>query len=84
MKLYSVRDIATGTYANPFAQQSHAAAIRSFKQLANDKQSQNMVAQFPSDYELYYVGRFDQDTGRLEEEQAPEKIANGQDMVGGA
>jgi hypothetical protein len=58
MELYSVRDICTERYSNPFLAETDKAAIRAFEK---DRQSQP----FPDDFELYLVGAFDTQSGVL-------------------
>lgn len=62
-RLYSIFDKATGAYAAPFAQPTNAGAIRAIKMDMQDKNS--MLGQHPSDYELWYVGDFDTEDGKI-------------------
>lgn len=72
LKAYAVRDTKSEIYNAPFFQKTHGEAERSFKQLANDTQS--MVGRYPEDFDLYYVGEYDDQTGKFKANAAPEHI----------
>lgn len=62
-KLYSIFDKATGAYAAPFTQPTNAGAIRAIKM---DMENENsMLGKHSGDYELWFVGEFDTDTGQI-------------------
>lgn len=63
LKIYCIKDTKSG-YMNPFYLQNDEIAIRSFKKAANETQS-NAVNDFPEDKELWYLGTFDSDTGKI-------------------
>ena len=63
LKTFTIRDSKGEFYSPPFFQKTHGEAERSFKQLVQDQQSQ--VSKFPEDYDLYYIGEFDDNTGKL-------------------
>lgn len=63
-KLYSVFDKKAAVYCAPFLAHNMASAIRDLSRAANDPQS--VVGQYPSDYELYEVGDWDENTGVIE------------------
>lgn len=72
-KMYSIRDQKAEVYNTPFFSRTHGDAERTLVRLANDPQS--MIAQFPLDYDLYYLGDYDTDTGKLTPVSAPQHIA---------
>lgn len=63
MKLYSIFDKQTATYNAPFAQPTHGAAERAVKGEVNNQES--MLGKYSSDYELWFVGWFEESTGEL-------------------
>lgn len=63
MNLYTIKDRAADTFCVPYTEPSDSAARRGFKIIKEDEKS--MIGKFPDDYELYYVGSFDSNTGRL-------------------
>ena len=62
LKTFTIRDSKGEFYSPPFLQKTHGEAERSFKQLVQDQRSQ--VSKFPEDYDLYYIGEFDDNTGK--------------------
>lgn len=69
-KLYSIRDQKSETFNPPFLQHSHGEAERTFGELANDTKTQ--IGKHPTDYDLYYLGQFDTNSGKFELLDAPE------------
>lgn len=72
LKAYSVRDSKGEVYHTPFFQKTHGEAERNFTALARDPKSQ--VSQFPEDYDLYYIGEYDDNTGKFESITTPQHI----------
>jgi hypothetical protein len=60
-EVYAIRDSKAEMFHPPFLQKAKGEAERTFKQLANDPQTS--VGSFPEDYDLYYVGKFDDNSG---------------------
>ena len=63
-KMYTVFDSAAGAYLPPFYQPSRGAAVRVFRDTANDENS--MIGKHPGDYTLFEIGEYDDQTGRVE------------------
>lgn len=57
MNMYSIFDVKTDTFGVPFFAPSHGSALRSFQDLANDKNT--TVGRHPEDFKLVCVGLFD-------------------------
>lgn len=64
-RLYSIRDRKVG-YMQPVIRQNDAAAIRDFVATISLSGSESMLNLCPSDFDLYYVGTFDDESGELE------------------
>lgn len=62
--LYSVYDLKSQTYSQPFPAKNHADALRGFSVEVNNQKSQ--INQFPEDFCLYYLGTYDENFGKLE------------------
>jgi len=60
---YSIYDRKALVYHSPFFAVSHGAAVRSFSDLANDRQT--TIGRHPVDYVLFHVGQFDDSSGVL-------------------
>jgi len=63
-RVYSIRDAKAEVFNQPWFAKTHGEAERNFAQLSRD--SKSMVAQFPEDYDLYYIGTYDDQTGLID------------------
>jgi len=66
-KIFSVLDIKTGAYMQPFFSATIGSAIRSVSDAAMDPQS--MLGRHREDFQLYLMGTFDDATGRITPEE---------------
>lgn len=57
LNIYSVFDIKSGIYGNPFYTHTQAEAIRLFADAANDPET--ALSKHPADYRLDKIGVFD-------------------------
>lgn len=78
-KILAVRDRASMTYLNPFAQPARGVAIRTFCELVNDENHQ--FGKHPNDYELWELGEFDDQTGKFDLYEEPDFVGVGSDFV---
>lgn len=82
MKLVAVavKDLAVGAFMRPFFVQSRGVANRSFADEVNNAESP--MNKHPEDYELYELGSFDEESGRLAEHEdgAPVLLSRGKDV----
>lgn len=63
-RVFAVLDSKVGTFAQPFFAATTASALRSFGAAAMDPNS--MLGKHPSDFTLYELGSFDDETGFFE------------------
>lgn len=77
--VYAVRDSALQAFMNPFVAPSRGIALRSFMDEANRSESE--MFKHPKDYELFWLGWFDEDSGHLEPLIAPESVARAADVL---
>lgn len=75
--MYAVKDALVG-FGVPFASNSNAEAIRAFVRVATDTKSDIFAS--PGDYDLYYIGTYDTDTGLLTS-TIPDMIYRGRSAV---
>lgn len=73
LRIYSIRDSKAGVFNQPWFAKTHGEAERNFIQLSRDEKS--MVSQFPEDYDLYFLGSYDDQSGKIEPLSAPEHVA---------
>ena len=65
LKMFAIFDTASEAYMTPWFMVNRATALRAFNQLAKDSNSQ--VNKSPSDYVLYEIGTWDDNTGAMDE-----------------
>lgn len=65
--VFAVLDKQVAAYGPPFFARSLGEAKRSFIDACSPGQNTSFI-KFPADYDLYYLGRFDDNTGRFEME----------------
>lgn len=71
-KMYSIRDAKAEIYHVPFYNKTHGEAERNLKQLLNDEKSS--ISQYPEDFDLYYIGTYDDQTGVIKALATPQHI----------
>lgn len=73
LKIFSIRDAKCETFNTPFYQKTHGEAERNFHKLVQDDKS--TINQFPEDYDLYYLGEYDDNTGLTKGLDTPQHVA---------
>lgn len=71
MQVYSILDNVSGNYGNPQLGTNDATAIRATKDLINRDEN---IRNHASDYALYRIGEFDDQTARIEPLEKPELL----------
>jgi len=79
LKMYSVRDSKAETFHPPFYKRTHGEAERDFQALAHDEKSQ--VSKFPEDFDLYWVGSYDELSGKVNGLDSPQHIVKAIQLV---
>jgi len=77
--LVSLYDRATEAYAPIMTVNTRNEALRSFRQAVNDPQTP--IHTNPTDYELYQLGTFNDQTGEINTD-APDLIGRAEDFKG--
>lgn len=72
LKIYSIRDSKGEIYNPPFYKKTHGEAERDFTTLCKDEKS--TVAQYPEDFDLYYLGDYDDVKGTISSLDTPQHI----------
>lgn len=65
--LYSIYDTASGIYSSPIFAEADGQVTREFQDLALNKE--HPFGQHPEDYALYRLGRYNDQTGKLDNEE---------------
>lgn len=74
VRYYAIRDSKVG-FMNLQAQQNDDVAARGFKNLLNSSE-RNIVNTNPEDYSIYFIGEFDENTGKFTPLEEPLFICN--------
>jgi len=72
LRAYTIRDTKAEAFGAPFFQKTHGEAERNFTALVRD--SQSMLYKFPDDYDLYYLGTYNDADGKFTLLDAPEHL----------
>ena len=76
--MFSIKDDKTG-FSCPTCDQSEASAVRNFSFAVNN--SDTVMGFAPKDYDLYKVGEFDTDSGKIRT-FVPEFVVSGSSVFG--
>lgn len=77
VNLYSVRDLASGTFNQPWCDMKDEVAIRGFSQAVNNN---DIMGFRPADFQLFQIGTLDLDKGELVP-MLPNLICKGEDVI---
>lgn len=72
LRIYSIRDSKAEIFNQPIFQKTHGEAERNFQTLVKDEKS--MVSKYPEDFDLYYLGTYDDQTGLVKPLDTPQHI----------
>lgn len=79
-QICAIRDRAVASFQRPFFAPAIGAAIRAFGDEIN-RQGSEMHAH-PSDYDLFHLGEFDDETAKFTTLEQPKQIAIGDQLKG--
>lgn len=71
----SVFDSKAQLFSAPFVSHSRITAVRDFEGAVRDVGSG--INKFPSDYQLYLIGKWDEESGRIDQLDVPELLVRG-------
>ncbi len=78
MSVFSVLDAKTRAFMMPFYSHTIASALRTFSDATKDPAS--LMHQHPSDFQLWLIGEFDDQTGEITP-QIPQSLGSAVDHV---
>lgn len=81
MVIVSILDTAAGAYGRPAYIASEGVAIRQFQDEVNRESEDNQLYKHPDDFQLYYLGTFDDNTGGFDLLASPKMIARAKDIM---
>lgn len=73
LKAFSIRDQKAEVFNTPFFQKTHGEAERAFRELLSDPKS--MPSKYPDDYDLYFIGTYNDQTGVITPLDTPQHLA---------
>ena len=79
MKMYAIYDRAIEAFGQPIFVKAQGQAIRSFMDECKNPESQ--FNKHPEDYELYYIGEFDETKGSITNNMNMERVARATDYT---
>lgn len=67
LKMFSVLDVASDLYGNPWFMASKGEAVRAFSELVND--GKTMPGRYPEQFKLMQIGEFDNESGTVSQDE---------------
>lgn len=71
-QMFSIRDAKGEVFHPPFFKNTLGEAERDFREVANDPKSN--LQKYPEDFDLYYLGTYDDLTGTFQPLETPKHI----------
>jgi len=81
MVIVSIMDTAAGAYGRPAFVASEGVAVRQFQDEVNRSSDDNQLYKHPDDFNLYYLGTFDDNTGAMDLLAQPKLVARAKDIM---
>lgn len=72
LKVFSIRDAKSEIFMTPFFQKTHGEAERTFKEAVKNENS--LISKYPEDYDLYFLGEYDDQSGKMEILDTPQHL----------
>lgn len=79
-KMFAVRDIKANMFFDVFPQPTEQLAQRGFAEVVNGDPSTN-IAKYPEDFQLFYLGEYDEQKGVIEGLKVPQMVCSGLDVL---
>lgn len=79
LNIYAIKDTKVA-FKQPFYTHNDSVAERMFRNAVNDQEHQSELSLNPQDHELWYLGKYDDETGSITE-CTPKFICKGIDLV---
>lgn len=79
--LFCVRDRKANVFKPPFPEKNKVEAVRAFQIVCNKEGDHNQFRLYPDDFELLYLGEFNESTGKFALVEFPEVMASPRDFL---
>lgn len=77
MVIVAIRDVKADNYARPWFVQTVAVAMRSFADEVNREDKENQLNTHSEDFQLWEIGIYDDNDGKIYGKETPKLIASG-------
>ena len=77
LHIVAIRDIKANVFAQPYFVASIGGAIRSFGDECSRAAPDNIMYNHPHDFELYKIGTYDDNNGKIEQAAEHQQLAFG-------
>lgn len=74
--LYAVYDKKVSVFGNLIPALNDQDATRAVRTAVNDPSKQNPIAVYPEDYDLYFIGQYDEMVGKLMQDEMPRHVTS--------
>jgi len=81
MVMVSIKDTAADAFGRPAFVASEGVAVRQFQDEVNRSSDDNQLYKHPDDFHLYYLGLFDDATGKIDLLETPKLIARAKEVM---
>jgi len=81
MVMVSIKDTAADAFGRPAFVASEGVAVRQFQDEVNRSSDDNQLYKHPDDFHLYYLGLFDDSSGKIELLESPKLIARAKEVM---
>lgn len=81
MVIVSIKDTAADAFGRPAFVATEGVALRQFQDEVNRASDDNQLYKHPQDFHLYYIGLFDDATGKFELLENPKLITRANDVI---
>lgn len=79
LKMFSIRDAKSELFNIPFMKATEGEAERDFRSVVNDEKS--FPHKYPEDFDLYHLGTYDDNTGKVEPLDTPRHMVKAIQLV---
>nr|QJB20919.1 MAG: nonstructural protein [Microvirus sp.] len=79
--VFSVYDRAAECFRTPFFAEHAGVAIRGFTDAINNPEKNTDISMHPDDFDLYYIGHFDSDSGKVTSVEFDKPLIQGKQLA---
>lgn len=81
LTLVAIKDTKIGAFQQPACVAALGAAIRAFEDATTNPAKDTDISRHPTDFELWKIGIYDDETGLIEQDTMPQFIQGGNSHV---